>query len=138
MRLGQVAVGDTLLRVQLVEFHIHAEQIAAFARQDQDIAFLRRGDQTFLADIGEIGVGENIHHAPGLVRRIAVQLPADSLADIRTRAVATHNVVCAHRLRVTGIHAGVFKNDRDRVIIGCRVDGQVLHRPRIIRLDLRG
>ena len=133
MILRQVARRHPFVGVQLVEFDIHAEQVATFARQDQDVAFGFRRDQALLAHVREIGIGENIHHAPGLMRRVPFQLAADGRAHRRPRPVAADDVVRSHHMGFARVDPGVFEDHGHRMILGRGVDGQVLHLPGVIR-----
>ena len=90
--------GDPFVLVELVELDIDANQIAAFARDDQDAAVVGGLDQRLQADIGEVGDGQHIHHAPGLIGRIAVQRAPEGLAHGAARAVAADDVAGLDRL----------------------------------------
>ena len=70
--LSELAMCCFFIRAEFVELDIHAKHIATFTGQDQHIAFFGRRDQTLLAHIGKIGVGQNVHHTPSLVRCIAM------------------------------------------------------------------
>ena len=87
-----VAACDPLAGVQLVELDIEPDQIAALARDDEDAAVVGGLDQRLEADIGKVGDGQHIHHAPGVVGGIAVQRAADRLAHGAARAVAADDV----------------------------------------------
>src|SRR5271156_1157600 len=84
-----VQARNPLVLVQLVELDVQADEIAAFPRNDQEAAFIGRLDRRLYAHIGEVGAGEHIHHAPGLVGRISVQRPPEGSAHGAVRAVAT-------------------------------------------------
>ena len=87
-----VAVGDPLADVELGELDIDADQIAAFPRDDEDAAVVGRLDQRLEADVGKVGDGQHVHHAPGVVGGIAVQLAPDRLAHRAARAVAADDI----------------------------------------------
>ena len=87
-----VAVGDPLAGVELGEFDIEPDQIAAFARDDDDAAVVGRLDQRLEADVGEVGDGKDVHDAPGMVGGIAAQLAPDRFAHHAARAVAAHDI----------------------------------------------
>ena len=55
---------------ELVELDIQANKIAALTGDDQEVAFVSRLDRRLDADVGEVGGGQHVHYAPGLVRRI--------------------------------------------------------------------
>ena len=82
-----VAIGDALVGAELVELDIQAKQIAALARNDDDAAVAGGLDQRLEADVGEIGDGEHVHHAPGVIGGVAV----------RARARSTCARCCARR-----------------------------------------
>ena len=137
--LGELLAGGLFAFLELVEFHVHAEHIAAFARQDQHIAFVRRRDQALLPHVREVGVGEDVHHAPGLVGGVAMQFTADGLAHRRVRAVAAHHIVGAHGARGPPVHAaGVLERHRHRVVVGGRVHRQADDLPAVVGLQPRG
>ena len=48
------------------------------------------------ADVGKIGDGEDVHHAPGLIGGIALQRAPDRLAHGAARAVAADDVARLH------------------------------------------
>ena len=79
-------------------FHLDVDtgQIAAFARNDQKRAATTRLDQRLLPYVGEIRHGENVHHAPGLVRRVPLEFKADFPAHRAAGAVAPDNISGAH------------------------------------------
>ena len=137
--LGELAVGRLLVRAQFVELDIHAEDVTAFAGQHQHVALLGRRDQTLLAHIGEVGVGQDVHHAPGLVGGVAVQLAANGVAHCRVRAIASHHIVGPHRAGRPPVHADrVLQRHRHRVIVGAGVDRQPHHLPAVVGLEPRG
>ena len=74
-----VQARNPLVLVQLVELDVQADEVAAFPGNDQEAAFIGRLDRRLYANVGEVGEGEHIHHAPGLVGRISVQLPPERL-----------------------------------------------------------
>ena len=136
--LGELALGGLFVGLELVELDVHAEHVAALARQDQHIAFVGRRDQALLPHIGEIGVGQNVHHAPGLVRGVAFQFAANRLAHRRMRAVAAHHVVGPHGARGPPVHAaGVFQSHRDGVVVGGRVNREAHYFPAVVGLKPR-
>ena len=94
-----VQVRDPLILVELVELDIEADEIAAFTGNDQEVAFVGRMDHRLDADVGEVGDGEHVHDAPGLVRRIPVQRPPERFAHGATRAVATDHEPGLHGFR---------------------------------------
>ena len=53
-------------------------------------------------DVREVGDRQDVHHAPGLVHRIADQLAADRGADAAARAVAADDVLGPDRRDLAG------------------------------------
>ena len=94
-----------------------AHQIAALARQDQHGATIARLDERFHPVVGKVGNGQHIHHAPGLMRCIAVQRAADGPTHIRSRAIAAHHVAGADRLTLPlAVGTRALKRDRRGVV----------------------
>jgi len=94
-------------------------------------------DRGFQPDVGEIGDGENVHHAPGLVGGIALQFAADRLAHGASGAVATDHVTRRHRLHLALV-AGIepFEADGHGMARAVRlIDGQINETTGIIRLQ---
>src|SRR5699024_8954858 len=78
------------------QVRVHPHQMAAFTwNQDHRAGF--GADDGLFADVGEVGVDQDIQHAPGMVLDVAVQLSADGFADRRAGAVATDHVFGANR-----------------------------------------
>jgi len=90
--------GFAVVRVDLAEIDVEPHHVAALARDEQDIALIRRLDRGLEADIREVGDGEHIHDAPGVVGEVAVRLGADRIAHQTARTVAADNVLRADRL----------------------------------------
>ena len=131
--LGELAVCGFFVRAKFVERHIHAKHITAFARQDQEVAFFGRRDQTLLAHIGEIGVGQNVHHAPGLIGSVTMQLTANRLAHGGMGTIAAHHIVCAYSFGGSPVEArGIFQRHGDGVVVGAVVNGQALNFPAVV------
>ena len=86
---SDVPARHPLILVELVELDIEADEIAAFPGNDQEAAFIGRLDRRLHADVGEVGDGQHIHDAPGLVGRIPAQRQPERLAHGAARAVAT-------------------------------------------------
>ena len=84
---GDVAIRDSFAGVELVHLDIQANEIAAFARDDDDAAVVGGLDQRLEADVREVGDGQHVHHAPGVIGGVAVQRAPD----------ATCARCCAHR-----------------------------------------
>src|SRR5271170_3917076 len=111
-----VQARNPLVLVQLVELDVQADEIAAFPGNDQEAAFIGRLDRRLYADVGKVGDGEHIHHAPGLVGRISVQRPPERRAHGAARAVATDYEPSLHGFQaplVRGIES--FERHRHRV-----------------------
>ena len=91
---------------QLVHLDVEAHQVAALARNHQQVAVGGLHGR-LEADVGEVGDGQHVHHAPGLVGRVAHQLPADGLAHRAARAVAADDVARPHRFHLARCAASV-------------------------------
>ena len=112
-------LADPLVRVELVELDIDADQIAAFARDEQDAALAGGLDQRLQADIGEVGDGKDIHHAPGLIGRIPAQRAPERLAHGAARAVAADDIARLDRFDLPLVR-GIDPLQRDRHRDGTR------------------
>ena len=119
-------------RRQLAELDIEPHQVAALARDDDDVALLGRLDQRLGPDVREIGDGEHVHHAPGLVGRIAGQFAADGPAHGAAGAVAADHVAGAQRFDLSFL-VPAFQPDRDRIIIGVQINVQIQHLQAVVR-----
>ena len=131
------AVGDALLLAQLVHLDVQAHQVAALARDHQQVA-VHRLHRRLVADVREVGHGQHVHHAPGLVGRIAHQLATDGLAHRAARPVAADHVAGPHGLdlaRMRGV--GALQPHRHRVVTGLRVHRHVEHAARVVRFEPR-
>ena len=151
LRRGDQMIGrdvparDPLILVELVELDIQADEIAAFPGNDQHAAFVGRLDRRLQADVGEVGDGQHIHDAPGLVGRIPVQRPPEGLAHGAARAVATDDEAGLHGFHlpfVRGIEP--FEPDGHRVGRSVpspspewRGDREIEQAARIVRLQPR-
>src|SRR5690606_8306300 len=80
----------------LAEIDIHAAQISALAWDVQDVPGLRV-DGALGAPVGEVGVDEDVHDAPGMSRERTDVLAPDRLAHAAARAVAPDDVLRADR-----------------------------------------
>ena len=90
-----LAVGGPLIPMKRVELDIEADHIAALARNDKYAAVIRRLDRRLQPDIGEIGDGQYIHHAPKLPCGFAFQIDAQRPSDRAARAVAADDIAGA-------------------------------------------
>ena len=105
------------VRVHLAEVHVHPEEVAAFARDQQDAAAGAGLDGALGADVREVGDGEDVHDAPGVVGLVAGQVAADRLADFAARSVCTHDVLGADDALLALVRAGgVEQCDSDGVV----------------------
>ena len=77
------AVVEHLAVVDLVQLDVEPDEVAALARDDQQVALVGGVDRALEPDVGEVGDGEDVHDAPGLVHRVADQLAADRGPDRR-------------------------------------------------------
>ena len=129
------AAGHPLLLAQLVHLHVEAHQVAAFARDHQQVA-VRGLHGRLVADVREVGHGQHVHHAPGLVGRVADQLPADRLAHRAARAIAAHHIACLHGLDPARMRRiGALQRHGDGMVGGCAVHRHIDQAARIVRLE---
>ena len=68
---------DAFADFELGELDVEADEISAFPRDDENVALMCGLDQALAANVREIGDGQHIHHAPGVVCRVAVKLAPD-------------------------------------------------------------
>src|SRR5699024_9076933 len=78
------------------EIDVHPEEVVALTRNVQDVATVVRLDGAFGANVREVGVGEYVHHAPGMFRVVAGELAPDRVPDATVRAVAADHVLGPH------------------------------------------
>ena len=110
-----------LVGPELVELNVHAEHVAALARQDQHVAFAGRGDQALLPHVREIGVGQDVHHAPGLVAASPCSSPPIALRTAECAPSHRRRSSRAPCVRGPPVHAaGVLERDGHRVVVGRR------------------
>ena len=135
---GDVAARHALVRAELVELDVEAHEIAALPRDDQDAALVRRVDRRLEPDVGEVRDREHVHHAPGLVRRVAAQLPPERAAHRAARPVAADDVAGPNGLDpalVLRIHP--LDPHRHRVVRRLRLDRKVEQAARVVRREPR-
>ena len=87
--------GAVVVRGDLAEIDVHAEQEPALARDEEDVSRLGL-DRALRPDVGEVGVRERIHDAPRVGRHAADVLRADRLADAAARAIRPDHVLGPH------------------------------------------
>ncbi|MGY3292139.1 hypothetical protein ACVWWP_005206 [Bradyrhizobium sp. LM3.6] len=136
---GDVAIGDALAGVELGELDIEADHVAAFARDDQQAAVLRRLDQGFEADVRKIGHRQHVHHAPGMIGGIAVQLAADRFARRAARAVTADDVARLDRLDLALVpRIDPFEPHGHGMVGGTRgrIDLEIEQASAVMRLEL--
>ena len=90
---GGVADRPVVVRVHFAEVNVHAEEMAAFARDQQDAAAVAGLDGALGADVGEVRDGEDVHDAPGVVGLVAGEGAADRLAHLAAGTVRTDDVL---------------------------------------------
>ena len=109
-------IADALVIAEFVHLDVHAKQISALTRDEERVALVCREDRRLEADVGEIRDREDVHHAPGLIREVAVQRAPDRLPDRAARAVATHRIPCADRLDLAHVaRIGALDASDDRM-----------------------
>src|SRR6185312_13179767 len=112
-----VGLGDDLLDAGLAhvavvvlrddaEVDVHAEEVPALARDEQDGTAVVRLDGALGADIGEVGLGQDVHDAPGVVGLVAGHGAADGGADLGAGAVAADDVLGVDGLGGSLVRAG--------------------------------
>ena len=75
-----LADGTVVVLIHLTQIHVHAEQEPALTGDVQDGAVLGL-DGALGADVREVGLGDHVHHTPGVVGHGTDVLRADGLAD---------------------------------------------------------
>ena len=96
--LRDVPEGVAVGRVDLAEIDVEPHQVAALARDEQDVALVGRLDRRLQPDIREVGDGEHVDDAPGVVGEVAMRHGADRVPHAAARAVASDDVFRADRL----------------------------------------
>src|SRR5699024_2962859 len=81
---------------------VHPAQVAAFTRDVQDIAGLGV-DRALGAPVREVGIHQDVHHAPGMHGGTADVLTADGLAHRAAGAVAAGHILRPHRALAPGV-----------------------------------
>ena len=134
-----IALGHALVFTERVHRHVEPKQVATLAWDHNQIAAVGRLHGHLVADIGKVGLGQQIHHAPGFVGRVAHQLLAHGFAHCAACAVAAHHVAGSHRLypaRVGGIRSF---HAHCHGVVGCRwVYRHVQQLARVVRLQAAG
>ena len=98
-----VAEGVAIVGVDLAEIDVEPHQVAALARDQQYVALVGRLDRGFQADVGKVGNGQHVDHAPGVVGEVAVRHRTDGIAHQAACAVAAGHILGAHgALRAAG------------------------------------
>ena len=92
--------------VDLAQVDVHAEEVAALARDQQDAAADAGLDGALGADVGEVGDGQDVHDAPGVVGLVAGERAADGLADLAAGAVGAHDVLGPDNALLAFVGAG--------------------------------
>jgi len=111
--------------LELVELDVEPYEIAAFARNDQYVAFVGI-DRRLEANVGEIRDDQDVHHAPSLIRRVTRQRAPDRPSHGATRTVGSDDVSRTNRFDfafVTGIDP--FQLRGDRMCVAVLGDGNV-------------
>src|SRR5205085_4960486 len=133
---GDVEAHGALVLRELVELDIDTEHVSALTRNDERAAVVSRLDRCLEADIGEVSNGEDVHHTPCLVGRVAAQRPPEGPADGAVRAIAADHKAGADRFHLAlmpGIEA--FETDTDGRVRGVRRDGAVGWAAGVVRPD---
>ena len=114
LRLAHVAV---VILGHHAQVNVHAEEVAAFARNEQDGSAVMRLDGALGANVGEVGDGEDVHDTPGVVGLVPGHGAADRRADLAASTVAAHHVLGVHGPLCARVRAGAaHQRDLDRVL----------------------
>jgi hypothetical protein len=92
--------------VDLAEVDVQAHEVPALAGDDEQVAAAARLDRGLEPDVGEVGHGEDVQHAPGVVGGVPAKLEPDRLPDAAPRAVAADHVSGANRELAAGAAQG--------------------------------
>ena len=111
---AHAAHGCPVVGVELAEVDVQTDEKATLTGDDQDVAAVGL-NRRLESDVGKVGHGEDVHHAPGVVGGVALELTPDRLPDDAAGAVAADDVLGTHGdlvARASG--AGGAQSDRDR------------------------
>src|SRR5271166_4981764 len=87
-----VQARDPFVLIEFLELDVEADEITAFAWNDQEAAFIGRLDRRLEANVGEVGDSQDIHDAPGLIGRIPYSAsPSDLRTALRAPSQPTMN-----------------------------------------------
>ncbi len=100
----RLAHAVVVVRRDLAEVDVHAAEVAALARDVQDVARLGV-DRALGAPVGEVGVDEHVHDAPRVRGELADVLASDRLAHAAAGAVAADDVLRPHGALLPGARA---------------------------------
>ena len=81
----------------LAHVHVQANQVAALAGDEQDVATAAGLDRGLEPDVGEVGHRQDVHDTPRLVLARALRLATDGLAHGAVCTVATDDVLRVDR-----------------------------------------
>ena len=110
--------GAQLLAVAVVDIaqgHVEPEQEAALTGDQQDRAVLVREDPALLADVREVGLGQHVHHRPGVSGRVLLDLDVRAVANPAAGSVVADDVLGAHRALAA---LGIAQQHLDRMLLG--------------------
>ena len=106
-----------LFGVHLAEVNVHSEEVAAFARDQQDAAAGSGLDGALEADIWEVRDCQDIHDAPGVIGLVSGEGAADGLAHLAACTVGADNVFGLDNAFLPFVGAGgVDQGHRDGVL----------------------
>src|SRR5690606_6779837 len=98
------------------EVDVHPAQEAALPRDVQDVARLRV-DRALDAPVREVGVDQDVHHAPGVHRDAADVVAADRVAHPAARAVAADDILRGDDTLVADVvGVGATHGDADGIL----------------------
>ena len=115
---GGAPVLEHLPVAHVVQLDVEPDQVSALARDDEDVALVRGVDGALEPDVREVGDGQGVQDAPGLVHRVAPQFAADRRPGAAARALAADDVLRPDRRGIAGLLEvlEVLQGDRHRVL----------------------
>src|SRR5690606_5423735 len=131
-RLAHGLVGTVL---ELAEVDVHPHEVAALARDEEDVAGVVRLDRALDLDGGEVGVREAVEHATRVHRRLALELVTERVAHSAARAVATDEVLRPDDALLALAGAGDVLDARGDGVLVLVVDLQVDELDAVVRHD---
>src|SRR5699024_10997013 len=76
-------------RLEFAEIDIESDQVPAFSGNEQSASVGRGLDDRLASDVGEVGDGENVHHAPRVIHLVTGHADPEGSAHRSSRAIAS-------------------------------------------------